>query len=102
MKYFLVLQWPASAITDYNEIIEFKEKLEADLTNDASVNGLDKGSGEINIFIDTDDPMQSFEDVRASVDTQPLGDEMRVAYREATGDTYTVIWPKYLSSFAVA
>ena len=56
MKYQLVLQFYASSIEDFDQLIEIEEMLESTLGNLHEVDGHDFGSGEMNIFIHTNDP----------------------------------------------
>jgi hypothetical protein len=57
------------------------------------VDGHDFGSGEMNIFVHSDDPAASFAIVRKEISTETLGLSLRAAYRDFAGDRYTTIWP---------
>jgi hypothetical protein len=100
MKYRLVLQWPASSIEDYDAMIEIEDLLIASLLN-SNVDGHDAGSDEVNIFIETDDPLQAFDQVRSALDSHCMWSDIRAAYRNVEGSTYTVLWPKGLHNFRV-
>jgi hypothetical protein len=102
MKYQLVLQWSASSIDDYDSVIELEEQLIHHLTgNDAEVDGHDAGSGQVNIFIQTDHPERAFTKVREVLaDNVMLGD-IRAAFREIGGSEYEILWPKSLKEFSV-
>jgi hypothetical protein len=102
MKYQLVLQWPASSIKDYDTLIEIEDVLTEKLDDGSDVDGHDAGSGETNIFIHTDDPEATFKTVKAVIGTRDFWIDARVAYRELTGNDYTVLWPKDLHEFKVA
>jgi hypothetical protein len=101
MKYQLVLQWPAASIKDYDTLIEIEEILVENLVDGSDVDGHDAGSGEINIFIHTDDPEGTFGAIKRIIGTRDFWVDARVAYRELTGSTFTVLWPKGLSEFNV-
>ncbi len=102
MKYQLVLQWPASSIKDYDAMIEVENALVEKLSEANDVDGHDAGSGEVNIFIRTDDPKRAFNEVKAVLGTRDFWVDARVAYREVTGSEYTILWPKDLTEFKVA
>jgi hypothetical protein len=102
MTYQLVLQWPASSITDYDAMIEIENALVKNLSDADDVDGHDAGSGEVNIFIGTDDPKRAFNEVKAILGTRDLWADARVAYREVAGSEYTILWPKDLTEFKVA
>lgn len=101
MKYQLVLQWPASSIKDYDAMIEVENALVENLSAAHDVDGHDAGSGEINIFIHTDDPKRAFNEVQAILGTRDFWVDARAAYREITEDEYTILWPKHLTEFKV-
>lgn len=93
MKYQLVLQFRANSIADYDEMITLEDELIERLGSSAKVDGHDCGSGEMNIFIHTDEPNKTFEAIRPVVAERKLIEELTVAYRERAGEDYTVIWP---------
>lgn len=97
----LVLQWPASGLSDYDSLIEIEHTLEACITGDASVDGHDMGSGEMNIFLETNDPLMTFDEVQAAVSSSPRWVGLRAAYSEVDGSEYTVLWPHGLTTFRV-
>ncbi len=102
MKYVLVLQWNESTLADFAALVELEEALESSLGDGASVDGHDIGSGEMNIFLLTDDPGGTFAEVEAAIGMSSMWTEMRAAYRELEGDDYTTVWPPELSAFRVA
>lgn len=93
MKYQLALQFPARSIADYDEMISLEDDLIEKLGSSAKVDGHDCGSGEMNIFIHTDEPDKVFEAIRPVVAKRKMIDNLVAAYREQTGEDYTVIWP---------
>src|SRR5262245_52379044 len=82
MKYQLVLQWPGSSLKDYDEMIAMENKLIEDLSKGSKVDGHDAGSGEVNIFILTDDPELTFSEAKAILGNNDRLLSVRVAYRE--------------------
>lgn len=100
MKYQLVLQWPASSITDLDILVELEDALIEGLAR-SEVDGHDIGSGEANIFIHTDDAAQTFKKVKTVLEGREAWTDIRIAYREIAGDRYTVLWPEDLTNFNV-
>ena len=101
MKHQLVLQWPASSIKDYDTMIEVENALVEKLSEVNDVDGHDAGSGEVNIFIRTDDPKRAFNEVKAILGSRDFWVDARVAYREVAGSEYTILCPKDLTEFKV-
>ena len=93
MRYQLVLQFPASSIADYDEMIALEDDLIEKLGSSAKVDGHDCGSGEMDIFIYTDEPKKIFEMIRPVVAKRKLVELLIAAYRERAGENYTVVWP---------
>jgi len=93
MKYQLALQFPANSIADYDEMIALEDELIGRLGSSAKVDGHDCGSGEMNIFIHTNEPSKTFEKIRPVVAKRKLIENLIAAYRERTGEDYTVVWP---------
>ena len=83
-------------------MIEVENALVANLSAANDVDGHDAGSGEVNIFIDTDDPKRAFKEVMTILGTRDFWVDARVAYREVVGSEYTILWPKDLTEFNVA
>jgi hypothetical protein len=61
MQFILVLQWPAASLDDYDALIAMEDTLEGALAQgNGVVDGHDFGSGEMNIAIHTDAPLEAF------------------------------------------
>jgi hypothetical protein len=61
VKYQLVLQWSPLSDADYDRWLVLEETMSHGLGDVGIVDGHDIGSGEMNIFIHTDEPKRSFE-----------------------------------------
>lgn len=83
-------------------MIEVENVLVEKLSAANDVDGHDAGSGEVNIFIRTDDPKRAFNEVKAILGTRDFWIDARVAYREVAGSEYAILWPKGLTEFKVA
>ncbi|MFI5626318.1 hypothetical protein ACIA03_22860 [Nocardioides sp. NPDC051685] len=101
MKFILVLQWPGTSEADYNTLLETEEKLEVALDGHSDVDGHDFGSGEMSIFVKTDDPNLALIQVKSLLGESDTWNNLRAAYRAADGEAYTVIWPRSVSGFSV-
>ena len=85
------------------ELLELEERLE-NLLRDRSVaeiDGNDFGSGEMNIFLFTNEPEKALNKVRPLVEEVASPAEYRVAYRAFEQDEFHPLWPKGLKQFAV-
>ena len=82
-------------------MIRIEDALTSGIGDVARVDGHDAGSGEMNIFLLTDDPLQAFQDVRKLLDGIRATDTLRAAFRELTSDDYKILWPPGLASFSV-
>jgi hypothetical protein len=102
MKYQLILQFPASSISDYDAMIELEERIIEDLGDVGEVDGHDAGSGEMNIFVLTNRPKLAFERVKNVVRTSDLMPVLKAAYREVGEDEFSILHPEGLNRFSVA
>ena len=101
MKYVLVLQWPANSIRDYDWLVRLENSLDQKLSKNCTVDGHDAGTGEMNIFIHTENPMDALAEIRVVLGSYDFWVDARVAYREATGTCYSIVWPRGLTEFHV-
>ena len=102
MKYQLVLQWSGSSLKDYDEMVAMENKLIENLSEGSEVDGHDAGSGEVNIFILTDDPELTFSKAKTILGNGVRWLSVRVAYREITKSHYITLWPEDLTNFRIA
>lgn len=101
MKYQLVLQWPASSIKDYDDMVWVEEALMDGLGDIAEVDGHDAGSGSVNVFLMTDQPTEAFAAVQRVLGSRDFMIGLRAAYREQSGSKYHPVWPPGLETFSV-
>lgn len=76
-------------------MIALEDALIEVLGDSAKVDGHDVGSGEVNIFILTDEPEQTFQQARPVLELRGRLPALTAAYRSVTGESYTVIWPEH-------
>ena len=100
MNYQLIVQFSELLIEDINCIAHLEEQLD-EILIDAEVDGHDIGSNEINIFIHTNHPIASFEEIKAHL-SQNIGLEtIKIVYRDIHDDQYIPLWPVDLRDFKV-
>jgi hypothetical protein len=92
-KYQLVLQFPLSDPTDFDTMIVLEDTLIRELGNKASVDGHDAGSGQMNIFIHTNDPKHIFESLLLSHGSDRLFSQAKAGYRGFGTENFTALWP---------
>jgi hypothetical protein len=94
MDYQLVLQFQGDSLEDLDAAVALEDELGDALGDTAEVDGHDTGSGETNIFIFTEDPAATFEQIKPLLAQTKRLDKLTAAYRETDGENYRVIWPK--------
>ena len=93
MKYQLVLQFPVSDSTDFDQLIDLEGQLMVALAGAHLVDGHDFGSGEMNIFIHTDDPKGALE-LALPVVPPALERILTAAFREVSSDDFQIVFPE--------
>jgi len=95
VKYQLVLQFPIAdaSADDFDRLIMIENELSLSLKGYHDVDGHDIGSGEMNIFIHTDNPAEAFMLARGVLSKEDL-EEISVAFREFDSDKFTLLWPE--------
>ena len=99
-KYRLVIQVPIETTGDFDRLIEAEERIDALLKDLGQVDGHQTGTGEGNLFINTDTPELTLQKALPCLD-EKLRDLAKVAYREREGETYILLWPPGLKEFRV-
>ena len=101
MEYLLVLQWPARSAKDYDLLISLEETLMTGIGDLGTVDSHDFGSGEMNIFVFTEQPQRAFERIKLIPDVADNLDGLRAGYRAVDEDNYKPIFPAGVERFAV-
>ena len=102
MKYQLVIQFPGKSKDDFERLIEIEDVLEEQLTTDAEVDGHDFGSGQMNIFILTNEPRATFDEIKnILLKGKDVFLGMKAAYRDINGEDFILLWPEGLIKFEV-
>ena len=101
MKYQLVLQFSADSMQDFDRLVMLEDNLIEELSDIATVDGHDFGSGKFNIFVLTDDPAKVFGMAHEIIRSRRVPNAMRSAYRDLAGEDYVIVWPPSLTDFSV-
>ena len=83
-------------------MIELEETIMRSLGNLGRVDGHDAGSGEMNIFIFSDEPKLAFERIQQVLGTSDFLPDLKVAYREVGKDEFSILHPTGLTHFTIA
>jgi hypothetical protein len=94
MEYQLVLQLPTQTQAEPDQFLTFEDDLIETLEDSADVEGHEPGSSEMNFFITTADPDDTFDRIRPLLEDKALLEIATVAYRHVDEDDYTVLWPE--------
>jgi len=98
----LVLQFPGRSLKDYDSLIELEDRIIGGLGNFGEVDGHDMGVGEMNIFIHTDHPKLTFEQIKSLIGTCEVMRELKAAYRDVGQESFTILHPADLKHFSIA
>jgi hypothetical protein len=102
MKYQLVIQFQATSPDDFDDLMVLEDALRKEIGNSSLVDGHDFGSGELNIFVLTNNPDVAFQEVQEVAQRIHPKQRMRVAYRDLAKGGYNILWPPNLTHFNVA
>jgi hypothetical protein len=94
VRYQLVVQVSGDTSGDLDALVALENEIVDVLGSTGEVDGHDIGSGEGNIFVLTDRPVEAFSQIRSLLAERRLLTSARVAYRNAGGERYTVLWPE--------
>jgi len=103
-RYQLVIQFKLSdddmALQD--EVLALEDDLLEHLDPDlVDVDGHDAGSGEMNLFLFTNEPAAAFAQIKPIMTAHSLLDRSTAAYRPTDGEDFVPIWPEGLQTFEV-
>ncbi len=101
MRYMLIIQFSPTIDCNFELLVSLEEIFGEKLSGMADVDGHDWGSGEMNIFIITERPEETFGICTGILHSHSLMSGVKVAYRLLDGDEYTCLWPKGMTEFSV-
>jgi hypothetical protein len=102
MRFQLILQFAGASAEDRDAMIALEEAIIRVLDDAGDVDGHDVGSGEMNVFILTDDPKLAFERIKHLVGTSRFMSDTKVAYREIGTDVFRVLFPPGVTRFQIS
>lgn len=92
-EFQLVLQLPATSGEDFDELIAIEDAMEITFAGlPHEVDGHDFGSGEMNIFIHTNDPQEALRVAKGHYSPRELA-ALKAAYRRFDEGAYVNVWP---------
>lgn len=101
MKYQLVIQLPEELYGDLDWIADLEDQLDESIV-DAEIDGHDIGSGKVNVFIHSTNPMNALQTAKNILEENDVNFEnIKIAYREIGSDYYIPLWPENLVDFKV-
>ena len=102
MKYQLVVQFSEEIYGDLNWIADLVKRLDESIVA-AEVDGHDMGSGEVNIFIHTNNPVNTFQITKNILEETGVElKNIKAAYRVVSEEHYVPLWPEILVDFKIS
>lgn len=92
MKYQLVLQFPVTSDNDFDKLVELEDEIDAKIGDEHEVDGHDFGSGEMNIFIFTNNVTEAFARIQQII-SMSADPGFKVACRHVDEEEYHLLWP---------
>ena len=92
MKYQLIIQFPVTEDFDFDGIIALETRLTLEMGEGYIIDGHEFGAGEINIFIQADDPEAGYEKAFELVSTNLIS-LLRVVYRVKNANEFVWLYP---------
>jgi hypothetical protein len=88
----LVLQFPVTSDSDFDKLVQLEDEIEAQIGSEHEVDGHDFGSGEMNLFIFTNNVTEAFARIQkiTSMSAKP---GLKVAFRHVYEEEYHLLWP---------
>jgi hypothetical protein len=81
----------------FDRLLALEDRLAVSVGDVAEVDGHDMGSDEANVFLLTSNPGAVFREILPALESAGILNQVRVAFRDLHGETYTVLWPERLS-----
>lgn len=101
MSSMLVLQFSARTLSDYDNLVALEDRISRAISTEDEVDGHDFGDTEMNIFIVTESPRDTFERVKSAIPELITQNDFKAAFRDVNGAEYTILWPRTLTNFSV-
>jgi hypothetical protein len=100
MECMLVLQWLSSSTAkELDLLISLEDQIREGIGDHGNVDGHDIGSGEMNIFIFTEEPQATFERVKNIGSIPNHLSNFKAGYREVGEDDFAPLYPRASTTF---
>jgi hypothetical protein len=93
MNYQLVIKFWRKSLEDETIVSTIQSELKSVLGDSAELDGYDIGAKEINLFVVTPDPKQSFRRINTVLEHRGIVQGVSAASRLVGGAHFTSIWP---------
>ena len=93
MNYQLVIKFWRQSLEEESFLATVQEELKSVLGDAATLDGYDVSDKEINLFVVTPDPKQSFRRIKRVLESRATMQGVSAAYRLIGGAQFTSIWP---------
>lgn len=93
MQHQLVIKFWRASLKDEAFLATIEGELQQALGDAAALEGYDLSRKEINLFMTTDDPRQTFRRAREVIERFGIVDGMSAACRLLGGERFTPLWP---------
>jgi hypothetical protein len=93
MNYQLVIKFWRKSLEDETIVSKIQSELKSVLGDSAELDGYDIGAKEINLFVVTPDPKQSFRRINTVLEHRGIVQGVSAASRLVGGAHFTSIWP---------
>ena len=93
MNYQLVIKFWRKSLEDETFLSTIQDELKAVLGDAAELDGYDINAKEINLFVVTPDPKQSFRRINTVLERRGIAQGVSAASRLVGGAHFTSIWP---------
>ena len=93
MNYQLVIKFWRKSLVDETIVSKIQSELKSVLGDSAELDGYDIGAKEINLFVVTPDPKQSFRRINTVLEHRGIVQGVSAASRLVGGAHFTSIWP---------
>ena len=93
MDYQLVIKFWRKSLPDQDAVAAIQDDLRDVLGDSAALDGYDVNAKEINLFVVTPEPKQSFRKIRTVLEARGIVQGVSAAHRLVGGARFTSLWP---------
>lgn len=97
----LVLQFRGESLSKYLALDALEARIRSILSGSESFDGIDVQERNVNIFLYTEHPADTFQRVRPIFEEAELEHGFTAAYRSVAENRFEVLWPEGSANFAL-